>query len=173
MLRSILVLTLLAGCSSITPILDYTPEYIIYKDVVNTAQEYVGMDERKHRGELRDFMGVDPYRIEWCAAFVNSVLNNSGISGSESVSNHPLTARSFLNWGEKVEGEPMTGDVIVFPRGRYGWQGHVGFYIDTVLINDIEYYIILGGNQSDKVSYEYYRSSTAIDIRRVSIENDA
>ena len=117
--------------------------------------------------ELKEFLGVDPVRTEWCAAFVNAVLEESGIPGSESVSNHPLTARSFLKWGEKVD-EPLPGDIVIFPRGNVSWQGHVGFYIGTIVRNNIKYYLILGGNQTNSVNIEYYRASKAIGIRRLT-----
>lgn len=134
---------------------------------VDTARGMIGLNERTHRQELRAFLGVDPVRYEWCAAFVNATLNLHGIPGSESVSRYPLVARSFLQWGEKVY-EPQRGDLVVFPRGNAGWQGHVGFYMATVEIRGIEHYIILGGNQDDSISYEYYPSHTAIGIRRFS-----
>lgn len=131
------------------------------------AASYLGYTERTHRAELREFTGVDPVRTEWCAAFVNSVLNESGIPGSESVSDVPLMARSFLKWGQPVVKEDIQpGDLVIFPRGNQGWQGHVGFYLQTQVKDGIEYYLILGGNQSNKVTIEMYRSNKALDIRR-------
>jgi len=132
-----------------------------------TAAEKLGLEERKDRAELREYTGVDPVRTEWCAAFANAVLNESGIPGSESVSDVPLMARSFLTWGNKVNKEEIrAGDLVVFPRGNQGWQGHVGFYIRTIDRNGVPYYAILGGNQSNKVSIELYRASRALGIRR-------
>ena len=134
-------------------------------EVVKTAIPYIGHSESHHRKELKDLLDVDPVHTQWCAAFVNSVLEVNNIPGSESVSEHPLMARSFLRWGEKVS-EPKRGDIIVFPRGNSDWQGHVGFYISTYSVTGIEYYVILGGNQDDKVSYELYPSARALSIRR-------
>lgn len=110
-------------------------------------------------------MKIDPVRYEWCAAFVNASLYVNGVPGSESVSNYPLTARSFLQWGEGVE-NPRLGDIIIFPRGNQGWQGHVGFYINTQEVNGVLYYVILGGNQDNEVSYELYPANKALGIRR-------
>jgi len=136
---------------------------------VATAANYIGYTERTHRAELREFTGVDPVRTEWCAAFVNSVLNESGIAGSESVSDTPLMARSFLNWGIRVnEQDVEPGDLVVFPRGNQGWQGHVGFFIREAEINGKKYYYILGGNQSNMVSIEMYPANRALGIRRQS-----
>ena len=134
------------------------------------AASYLGFTERTHRAELREFTGVDPVRTEWCAAFVNAVLNESGIPGSETVSKYPLTARSFLDWGTKVSKNDIEpGDLVVFPRGNQGWQGHVGFYLRTQTIDGVEYYYILGGNQKNKVSVELYRANKSLGIRRPSV----
>ena len=136
----------------------------------STAYNYYGLHEASDRSELKSFIGVDPVRTEWCAAFVNAVLNESGISGSESVSDVPLMARSFLEWGMSVDkNDIQAGDIVVFPRGNQGWQGHVGFFLRSVKIGEVEYYYILGGNQSNKVSVEAYRASKALGIRRNSV----
>lgn len=133
--------------------------------VVYTAAQVLGYQETQNRQELKSLLGVDPVRTEWCAAFVNSILDINGIPGSESVSNYPLTARSFMNWGDPVI-MPEKGDIIVFPRGNQGWQGHVGFYIRTVFVENRKMYLILGGNQNDQVSFELYPANKAIAIRR-------
>lgn len=147
----------LSACEAVT-LPRVSPENPVY-----SAAEMVGLQERRDRQELKAFLGVDPYRTEWCAAFVNAILNKHGIPGSESVSEHPLLARSFLDWGEPVT-EPQAGDIIVFPRGNEGWQGHVGFYVMTSA--DGRYYYILGGNQNDSISLERFPVSSAIGIRR-------
>ena len=130
------------------------------------AASYLGYTERTHRAELREFTGVDPVRTEWCAAFVNSVLEESDIESNRS-HRYPLTARAFLDWGQRVSKENIKpGDIVVFPRGNSSWQGHVGFYLKTQIVNGVEYYLILGGNQSNKVSIVTYRSNRALGIRR-------
>ena len=132
------------------------------------AQEYIGLDENIDRNKLKELVGVDPARTEWCAAFVNAVLDMQDIPGSESVSDYPLMARSFLEWGEKVEGEPQKGDIVIFPRGDKGWQGHVGFFIrDTG-----KAWVILGGNQDNTVNYSLYDPKKVIAIRRYIFENN-
>jgi len=131
---------------------------------VHEALEKLGLNEYQHRTVLREYIGVDPKRVQWCAAFVNAVLQESKLSANY---DHPTPymARSFLEWGESVD-SPRQGDVVVFPRGNTGWQGHVGFYIDSVAINDIVYYRILGGNQGNSVSIDLYSAHTALGIRR-------
>ena len=135
------------------------------RSTIAVASTYVGFHERSHRRELREFMGVDPVRVDWCAAFVNSVLAELGIPGSDTVSEWPLTARSFLRWGIRVR-EPQVGDIIVFPRGNESWQGHVGFYYGTEYRNGRKFYQILGGNQSNAVTIELFPARSAISIRR-------
>jgi len=140
---------------------------VVASDSVLTAQPYIGLEERVHRKELQEFLAIDPVRTEWCAAFVNAVLEMDSIPGSDSVSNNPLMARSFLQWGHRVESTDIqSGDVVVFPRGTAGWQGHVGFYVDSQMHNDREYWVILGGNQSNEVRYDLYLPNRAIGIRR-------
>ena len=138
-------------------------------DPLTVAAQYLGYTETEHRSQLREFLGVDPRRTEWCAAFVNSVIAATGGSGSESVSEYPLLARSFLEWGIPVDHkqeDPKPGDVVIFPRGRQSWQGHVGFYVDTVSVDGKLYWQILGGNQSNSVSMDLYVPARALGVRR-------
>jgi len=136
-------------------------------DPTTSAVEYIGMEEHKDRSVLREFVGVDPVRTEWCAAFVNAVLRDHGVAGSHTVSEYPLTARSFLLWGEPVTADLIQrGDIVVFPRGRTSWQGHVGFYWGSEVKNGRLYYQILGGNQSNRVGIELYPADRALGIRR-------
>jgi len=137
---------------------------------VVTAQPYIGLEERSHRSELRELTGVDPVRTEWCAAFANAVLELDGIPSLNNQTRYPpLMARSFLYWGETVDRNLIQrGDVVVFPRGNQGWQGHVGFYVQTQMHNNKEYWVILGGNQDNQVRYDLYDPARAIGIRRHS-----
>jgi uncharacterized protein (TIGR02594 family) len=105
-------------------------------------------------------------RTEWCAAFVNAVLEIEGIP-SNSLHEYPLLARSFLDWGSTVEySDIQRGDIVVFPRGNQGWKGHVGFYVTTVDTPKGQRWVILGGNQANSVRYDLYDPSRAIGIRR-------
>lgn len=159
MYRHLILVLLLCSCSKI-PLA--SPSYDID---VREAWRYIGLNERADRSQLAAFLGVDPVRTEWCAAFVNSVLRDQGIRGTQDHP-HPLTARSFLTWGEESP-LPEPGNVIVFPRGNQGWQGHVGFYVKSEFINGIEYYVILGGNQDNSVTLERYAAHRALAIRRL------
>ena len=146
---------ILCGCA--------TNQHVSNTSLVSTAEQFVHMNEVDDRHILTELMNVDPVNIAWCASFVNAILRLNNLP----VSDELLLARSFTSWGQEVSRENIReGDIVVFPRGDEDWQGHVGFYIKTEIINDIEYYIILGGNQNNEVSYKEYRASNAIAIRR-------
>jgi len=180
MRAAILSVLFLAGCGVYYESERYTPgqtkiersffidRFADNRQKVFTAYQYINYSERTHRQELKDLIGVDPVHVEWCAAFVNAVLSESGLPSSDTVSNYPLTARSFLLWGTEVD-SPEPGDLVVFPRGNQAWQGHVGFYLGSSNIGGQEYYQILGGNQKNKVSIELYPANSAIGIRRFTV----
>jgi len=165
-----LVLLLVSGCENLinriaSPMQVFispsNPPHVLY------AASYVGLQETQDREQLRTLTGVDPVRTEWCAAFINAILNRHGILGSDSVSEYPLLARSFLDWGEPVT-EPKRGDIMVFRRGNSRWEGHVAIYLGTVTRNGQIYYRILGGNQSDAVNVTEYSASKLLGIRRIN-----
>ena len=133
-----------------------------------TAHEYIGLHEYRQRQELKELLDVDPVRTEWCAAFVNAILELDDIPNLHDIeSTAPLMARSFLSWGIPVAPENIKrGDVVIFPRGNQGWQGHVGFYYGKT---DSGKWVILGGNQANQVRYDLYNPSRAIGIRRYPI----
>lgn len=136
------------------------------KSLVRTAQAHVGLNERTDRQELKSLLGIDPVYYEWCAAFVNAILELENIPSNKD-HKYPLTARAFLDWGDAIQPQDIRkGDLVIFPRGSQGWQGHVGFYITTETIRGKDYYLILGGNQSNQVKYDLYPANYALGIRR-------
>ena len=153
------------GCSSEAP-----GRGVIVDSLLYSAAYHLGLEEQENRQELKRVLGVDPVNTEWCAAFVNAILSLNDIPGSESVSDYPLTARSFMKWGVAVD-TPQVGDIVVFPRGNSSWQGHVGFFVKPYKYQGIDYYLILGGNQDNSVSYDFYPASKAIAIRRRPMES--
>lgn len=97
--------------------------------------------------------------VSWCAAFVGACLVDVGMKGTGS-----LAARSYLKWGRPVDlAEAQPGDVVVFWRVKPdGWQGHVGFFAGQTA-KTIK---VLGGNQSDSVSYGFYPKDRLLGVRR-------
>ena len=134
------------------------------ESIAIAAEEFIGLHERYDRQELKAVVGIDPVRTEWCAAFVNAMLELDGILNNND-HKYPLTARAFLDWGIPVEPEDIKkGDLVIFPRGNQGWQGHVGFYIGEHF--DSDRWVILGGNQQNSVRYDLYNPKRALGIRR-------
>ena len=132
-----------------------------YSPPIFYALALIGAHEQEHRNELSEFMGVDPVETPWCAAFVNSVLTAAGVEGTDS-----LLARSFLDWGQEGYRAEI-GDIVVFSRPPTDWQGHVGFFINSEVIDGVEYYRVLGGYQSDRVSIDLYPVSRLLSIRKM------
>ena len=133
--------------------------------LTHKAFAYYGLKEIQDRNIISQLMDVDPVTTEWCAAFVNMVLKQNYYPTSNEVSNYPLMARSFLEWGNPVN-KPKQGDVVIFTRGNSNWQGHVGFYVSTKVVNGKKHYSVLGGNQDDAVSIKQYPISDLLGIRR-------
>ncbi len=116
------------------------------------ARKHVGLREiygRKHNPQILRWWALirAPFTDDetpWCAAYVGGVLESCGIKSSRSAS-----ARSFEKWGKRLI-KPGHGAVAVFWRGsRSSYSGHVGFYVGKDQHGNI---MVLGGNQSDKVS---------------------
>ena len=97
----------------------------------------------------------------WCAAFVGWALEMAGEK-----STRELNARSYLDWGKPVPlEEAQEGDIIVFPRGKSTWQGHVGFVSKMLENGRVE---VLSGNQDNKVTLKPYQLDSALGVRRAS-----
>ena len=136
--------------------------------IMEIANSYVGTDEIKgsqHNPVILEYFDsvghgwVKDDETPWCAAFVGAVLHEAGYKGTGS-----LAARSYLDWGHRVD-RPKYGDIVVFWRGKKnGWQGHVGFYVRETK----DYVYCLGGNQGDSVNVSRYAKSRVLGYRRPS-----
>lgn len=127
-------------------ILFLIPKQIKANEALNEASSWLGYHERKNRVSLKKFLKIDPVRVEWCAAFMNSVLKKAGYKSTNS-----LMARSYLRYGKKTR-KPKVGDIAIFKRGKSRITGHVAFYLGTEIINGKKFIKVLGGNQDKKVS---------------------
>jgi len=137
-------------------------------NVLNVASNYIGLKSSTNRFELMDlFRGeflrnIDPTRIPWCAAFVNAILKKSGTD-----STHSLDANSFMTWGHTTN-SPKTGDIVLLRFGRHTGIDHVGFYLDTVVVDGEHYIRVVGGNQSHQVQVSYFRPTQVVSYRTAS-----
>ena len=90
----------------------------------------------------------------WCSAFACYCVEMAGIQSPKT-----LWARSWMNWGAPVA-EPYIGCIAVFTRGD---GGHVGFFAGWS--QDGTKVLVLGGNQSNKVNYQYYPVDRLLGFR--------
>jgi len=132
-------------------------------DALSLAASQMGLSETGQRAAIQDYLttggaNLDPATTAWCAAFVNSTLQQTGGQGTGS-----NMARSFLDWGQSVD-QPQEGDVAVFSRGDpSGPYGHVGFFKGY---DDQGNVLVLGGNQGDAVSISPYPRESLLGFRR-------
>ena len=137
---------------------------------INTAYQlassYLGKSERDDKIMLATtfhrMLGspIDPRKVPWCAAFVNSVEKAAGRKGTGS-----LAAKSFLNYGTPTK-LPTQGDIVVLNSPSRGSAfGHVGFFAGFT--DNGRSVKILGGNQNDKVSIKKYPVALVAGYRTV------
>lgn len=135
------------------------------------ALHEIGVQEQngsKHNPRIIEYHGCTSLKatadeIPWCAAFVNWCLRVAGVVGTNSA-----RARSFLTWGVPVSlTEAQRGDIVVLSRGNNISEGHVGFYTGCKDNN----VLLLGGNQSNRVSISTFPLSKIISIRRTDAIN--
>ena len=92
--------------------------------------------------------GINDDETPWCAAYVGGVLEECGIA-----STRKGNARSYLQWGRRLEA-PEVGCIVIFWRGnKHGWKGHVGFVVGQAKNGNL---IVRGGNQNNMVSDAEY-----------------
>ena len=138
------------------------------QSIMNTASQWIGKTEDADRQELTAFIKkagitINPGNTAWCAAFVNAVLYVNNIQGTGAVD-----ARSFLQWGMDTR-HPQQGDIVVLWRGSpSSWKGHVGFFKGVDAAGNV---LILGGNQSDRVSIEAFSPSRVLSYRTRQLGN--
>jgi len=105
--------------------------------------------------------GIPYYEDEtaWCSLFVNWVCLKANLTRT-----NKLNARSWLDIGKAVT-SPKQGDLVVLWREhKDSWKGHVGFFVKE----EGTKILILGGNQKDMVSMDYYPKSQLVGYRRIA-----
>ena len=126
------------------------------------AESYVGLKEIKgvrHNptilGWLRDFgknigrWGKSRDETPWCAVFVSHCLASAGMTTTQSA-----LAASYATYGKPSKLTP--GAVIVIKRKRTGSDSstgsRAGYHVGFLIRITSTHYIILGGNQGNRVS---------------------
>lgn len=132
---------------------------------ISKAYNYIGLKEihgKQHNEKILEFWkeiraSFTDDETPWCAGFVGGVLEECGIRSSRSAS-----ARSYMNWGAKLD-EPAVGAIVVFWRGDpKGYSGHVGFVVGKDGKGNI---MVLGGNQGDEVNVKPFSTSRVLGYR--------
>lgn len=96
--------------------------------------------------------------VAWCAAFVGWLMKECGYP----LAPEPLRARSWLEWGDKVD-KPYPGVIVVLRRGADPKAGHVG--VLHQISDDGKTLYILGGNQSDSVGIGSFPVTSLLGYR--------
>lgn len=102
---------------------------------------------------------VNDDETPWCSIFIDWGAMKAGVERTKSAS-----ARSWLKVGEVIT-EPILGDIVIFKRGSFSWQGHVGVFINY----DDNYINVLGGNQSNQVKISKYNAKKVLGFRRLKL----
>jgi len=98
--------------------------------------------------------------IPWCSVWVYDVVGR--VPGAPRPESRRAAARSWLRVGSPVDA-PIPGDVLIFDRGR--GRGHVGFF----LRERNGKYLVLGGNQDNRVWPKWYDGDKLLGIRRLFV----
>lgn len=95
--------------------------------------------------------------IAWCGLWMAYTAGQAGWDMAPR--GNALWARNWAFWGNPSP-DPSLADVLVFERA--GGFGHVGLYVGE----DSTAYHVLGGNQSDSVSFTRIDKNRLITARR-------
>ncbi|MCD2184189.1 phage tail length tape measure family protein [Rhizobium sp. GN54] len=143
---------------------------------VDLAGALLGSNESTNASQINSFLkqggvDIDAARTAWCAAFVNSSLQQIGVDGSGS-----LVANSFQNWGSQIDpSEVLRGDVLLKTNGLSASQpgGHVGFATGaTRMLNGQSQLEMLSGNYSGGVGKGWF-NAVDLQVRRATEASDA
>ena len=129
---------------------------------VQSARRYLGVAEIPGVAEnpiiqrwLRKLRAAwNSESVPWCGTFVATCLDECGLPKPV----HWYRALAYLDYGEHIF-TPMLGCIVVFSRTG---GGHVGFAAGR---NEHGAYMILGGNQGDRVSIAAFDTARVLGYR--------
>jgi len=133
------------------------PSYVYFAINELGTREIAGNEDNSQILEYLDSVKIikGHDEIPWCSGFINWVMIQDGLKGT-----NKANARSWLDWGVAID-KPQVGAVVVFKRGLEAWQGHVAILLDW----NEEYFIVIGGNQSNKVGIAYLPRDKVLGMR--------
>lgn len=129
------------------------------------AKRKMGLHETLNHAELKEFLKSDgntlgdPAKLPWCGDFVETCIARA--VPHEDLPDNPYYALNWLKFGQKLT-SPALGAIAVFVRPG---GGHIGFYAGE---RD-DAYLILGGNQSNRVSLTWISKSRLKGFRWPSL----
>jgi uncharacterized protein (TIGR02594 family) len=131
-------------------------QYLGLKEITGVNSNPVIMNMAKQLNVNKIYTNDD---MSWCALFISFICK---------IADKPmpykewaiLRAASFKTWGNEVEkGKEALGDILVFSRpGGH----HVAIYIAETPTT----FLVLGGNQSNAVSFTEIRKTRLLTARR-------
>jgi len=127
---------------------------------IEDVNRHIGLHEKSDNRALSKYLQSDgttlgdPSKHPWCGDLVETAIKNT--LPNEQIPNNPYWARNWANFG--VETEPRLYCLLVFTRGN---GGHVGFMVGET----DKYYIVRGGNQSNRITDSKYAKSRLIAAR--------
>lgn len=108
------------------------------------------LEALRYRGKSANQLGL-PTKL-WCADFMNMVLRKAGANGT-----HSRAARSFLQYGKKLDGPRVGAIAIMWRKGPN--NGHVGVVRGTDGQGNP---IVVSGNHGNAVRQSTYPKSKVL-----------
>jgi uncharacterized protein (TIGR02594 family) len=128
---------------------------------VKEIQSVVNLHELKNTTDLSNWLSKDkkrvgdPSKIAWCGDAAETAIKLSlSTEPFTGVMKNPYWARNWLHFGISVN-KPYYGMIGIWERGK---GGHVGFIVGYDQIKNA--YLVIGGNQSDSISYTLIDAKT-------------
>ncbi len=130
--------------------------------------EIPGSESNKQINEYLLSVGMEPDdEIPWCSGSLNWTMLQANIEGT-----NKANARSWLNWGIKLD-KPRLGCVVILWRlSKTSVFGHCGLFVGQGMVTrlDTDPYrqmniYILGGNQENKYKVSKFPERRLLEYR--------
>jgi uncharacterized protein (TIGR02594 family) len=136
---------------------------------IELLKPYIGLNEVQNNKELSKYLKSDggtvgdPAKYAWCGDLVHTAIRNAlpNEKFTSILKENPYWARNWSTFGIKAP-YYCYGMIAVFKRGT---GGHVGFVVGYDPVNKL--FKVLGGNQSNEISYTFIDSRTVSEGGRL------